>query len=280
MSEDYREVTPPLTAQMLEPLPEDCLGILFDQPLADEEYRALAALLERHPAKELYALQLASAPNPISGLGFLRHFPNLQRFACNLHPLQSFDGIQSLNHIDKLTIFRPDIELSAAPLGELTTLRELWLDGHYCDLSVLANLTGVTYMKMGYAGKLTDLSFLPPSVTTLSMNLGSITNIDALAVLPNLTCVRTHAAVCDGKFWREMDDRWSLDRPSSHRSTPGGLSESICAAALLACRVRMGGATAGGCAASSAPVGRVRSGERSGKRRARSGRHVPPWSAV
>lgn len=192
MSEDYREVAPPLTAQMLEPLPEDCLGILFDQPLADEEYRALAALLERHPAKELYAVQLASAANPITDLGFLRHFPNLQRFACNLHPLQSFDGIQSLNHIDKLTVFRPDVTLSAAPLGELTTLRELWLDGHYRDLPVLVNLTGVTYMKMGYAGKLADLNFLPPSVTKFSMNLGSITNIDALAALPNLTWLAFH----------------------------------------------------------------------------------------
>jgi hypothetical protein len=177
---------------MLAPLPKECLGILLDQPFADEEYRALAALLERHPEKELYALQLASAPNPITNLGFLRHFPNLQRFACNLHPLQSFDGIQSLRKIDKLTIFRPDRELSVEPLGELITLRELWLDGHYRDLSALANLTSVTYVKMGYAGKLSDLTFLPSSVTKFSMNLGSITNIDALSALPSLTWLAFH----------------------------------------------------------------------------------------
>jgi hypothetical protein len=203
-----REVTSPLTPQMLEPMPEDCLGILFSEPLADEEYRALAAVLERQPDKKLYALQLSSAPHPITSLGFLRHFPNLERFTCNLHPLESFDGIQSLRHVKKLTVMRPDAKLSAAPLGELVTLRELWLDGHYRDLSALANLTSVTYAKMGYAGKLPDLSFLPPSVTKFSMNLGSITNIDALAALPNLTWLAFHKV-------RSLADLTSLAKATS-----------------------------------------------------------------
>lgn len=193
MGKEYnREVTSPLTAQMLAPLPEDCQGIRFSEPLADEEYRALATMLERQPDKKLYALQLSSAPNPITDLGFLRHFPNLQRFTCNLHPLESFEGIQSLREVKKLTVMRPDVELSAAPLGELVALRELWLDGHYHDLSVLTNLTAVFDVSMGYAGKLSDLTFLPPSVTKFTMNLGSITNIDALAALPNLTWLAFH----------------------------------------------------------------------------------------
>ncbi|MDX1873391.1 hypothetical protein SBI67_14815 [Mycolicibacterium sp. 120266] len=192
MSGDYREVTHPLTTQMLAPLPEDCLGILFDQPLADEEYRELAALLERHPGKELYALQLASATNPIADLRFLQYFPSLQHFSCNLHLLESFEGIQSLRKLKKLMVFRPDRKLSAAPLSDLITLRQLWLDGSYSDLAALNYLNAVTYIKMGYAGKLSDLSFLPPSVTKFSMNLGSTTNIDALGALPNLTWLAFH----------------------------------------------------------------------------------------
>lgn len=195
---DYRDVASPLTADMLSPLPEDCAGIAVDDPLTDSEYRQLAALLESHPDKNLYAIQLEpqyGGPEPsqlFSDLGFLRFFPNLQRFSCKLEYLQRLDGVEHLTNARQIHIRKTLRPMSAAPLATLTNLDELWLDGHYNDRDALRNLSGLTYFKLGYAGKVADLKFLPPNITRFSMNLGSISDIGALTTLLNLQRVSFH----------------------------------------------------------------------------------------
>lgn len=189
----YRPVTSPLTREALAPLPADCKGIQFSQPLAEDEYRQLAALLEHHPDKELFALQLDSTRHEhIVDLGFLQFFPNLRIFASTLELLQSLAGIEHLQRATKLVFFKSLHQMSAAPLATLTTLDDLWLDGHFTDRGTLRQLTRLTNFKMGYAGKVHDLSFLPPNLTRFSMNLGSVTDISALADLPNLQRLLFH----------------------------------------------------------------------------------------
>jgi hypothetical protein len=189
----YRGVTSPLTPDMLAPLPDDCDGIDFEQPLSDDEYRQVAELLEQYPDKRLYALQLGSTRQPhITDLGFLRFFPHLRRFSCNLEMLQTLDGIEHSKQADEIRIFEPLRRLSAAPLATLSDLDVLWLDGQYSDRHALRELTGVTNFKMGYAAKLPNLGFLPPNLIRFSMNLGSVTDITALADLPHLQRLSFH----------------------------------------------------------------------------------------
>jgi Leucine-rich repeat (LRR) protein len=189
----YRRVTSPLTPDALAPLPEDCKGIQLSQPMAEDEYRQLADLLDRHPDKELFALQVDSTRHEhITDLGFLQFFPGLRIFASTLELLQSLEGIEHLQRVEKLFINKALHRMSAAPLATLTSLRELWLDGQFSDRDVLRGLTGVTNFKMGYAAKLTDLSFLPPNLTRFSMNLGSVTDISALTDMPHLQKLLFH----------------------------------------------------------------------------------------
>ena len=195
---DYRDVASPLTTDMLASMPEDCAGIAFEDRLTDSEYHQLAALLERQPDKNLYAIQLeprhgGPGPDaPITDLGFLRFFPNLQRFSCKLEYLQRLDGVEHLKNAREIHIRKTLRNMSAVPLAALTNLGELWLDGHFSDREALRNLTGLIYFKMGYAGEVADLNFLPPSITRFSMNLGSITDISALTALPNLHRLSFH----------------------------------------------------------------------------------------
>jgi len=188
----YRTVASPLTPEALTPLPEDCPGIEFSDPLADDEYRQLAELLERHPDKELFALQVKSDRPAITNLEFLRFFPHLRAFASTLVHLETLEGAQHLVQVRKLLFHKAVQRMSAAPLAGLTSVDDLWLDGHFTDLGALRELTGLTNFKMGYAGKVQDLSFLPPNLTRFSMNLGSVTDISALADLPHLQRLSFH----------------------------------------------------------------------------------------
>jgi hypothetical protein len=189
----YRGVTSPLTPDMLAPLPDDCDGIDFEQPLTDDEYRQVAALLEQYPDKRLYALQMDSTRQThITDLKFLQFFPHLRRFSCNLEMLQTLEGIEHLKQPDEIRIFKPVRKISAAPLTALTALDVLWLDGQYSDRDALRELTGVTNFKMGYAAKLPNLGFLPPNLARFSMNLGSVTDISALNDLPYLQRLSFH----------------------------------------------------------------------------------------
>jgi hypothetical protein len=150
----YRRVASPLTTDATAPLPTDCKGIKLDQPLADHEYRQLAALLEDQPDKELFVLQLDSThQEPITNLRFLQFFPQLRIFAGTLELLQSLDGIEHLQQAHTIVLHKANHRMSAAPLAPLTALRDLWLDGQFTDREAIRNLSGVTNFKMGYAAK-------------------------------------------------------------------------------------------------------------------------------
>ena len=189
----YRRVTTPLVPEALEPLPAEAEGIQFAEPLLEDDYRQLASLLERHPDKRLLALQLDSTRREhITDLSFLEFFPNLRIFTSSLELLRTLDGIEHLEAVEDLQVFKAQRRMSASPLATLSTLEKLWLDGEFSDRAALGSLTGVTDLSMGYAPKLADLSFLPPNLTRFAMNMGSVTDISALAELPHLQRLSFH----------------------------------------------------------------------------------------
>lgn len=188
-AEGYRDVASPLTAEMLAPLSPNCPGVSIVEPLTDTDYQMIAELLAGYLDKGLYVSQLqtpewSSRPfvdHPITDLEFLRFFPSLQRFACNLFYLKSLDGLQHLKACTWLQVFKSPSRLSAAPIGELAKLDYLMLDGQVRDLDTLRTLPNLTTLSLGYARKLPGLDFLPASLRTFSMNRGSITDISAVA---------------------------------------------------------------------------------------------------
>lgn len=190
---EYRRLTSPFTADSLADLDDDHEGIAFGEPLSEGEYRQLAELFDRQPDKYLFALQLTSTTHThITDLGFLRFFPNLRRFASNVEWLQTLDGIEHLQHAERVSIYKAQRRMSAAPLAALTGLGQLMLDGQYSERDALRGLTGLTDFSMGYATKLADLSFLPPNLTRFSMNSGSVIDIGALADLRHLQTLELH----------------------------------------------------------------------------------------
>lgn len=174
---------------MLAPLSPKSPGVAVDEPLTDSEYQAVAEFMDDYPEKKLYVSQLetpewSSRPfveHPITDLEFLRFFPKLQRFACNLYYLKSLDGLRHLKSCTRLQVYKSPARLSVAAIGQLTELDYLMLDGQTRDLDALKALPNLTTLSLGYARKLPGLDFLPASVREFSMNLGSITDISALA---------------------------------------------------------------------------------------------------
>lgn len=195
---ESRVVESPLTAEMLAVLPTDCPSVVIHGPLTDDEYQRVAALLEEYPDKNMHAIQLQPSyggkepATPITDLEFLRHFPKRVSFTCSLEYLQSLDGIEHLQSARKIVKFKTPRRMSAAPLATLTNLEHLTLDGHFTGRDALRQLTGLTDFSMGYAGKVNELTFLPPNITRFSMNLGSITDISDLITHPTLERVDFH----------------------------------------------------------------------------------------
>jgi hypothetical protein len=111
---------------------------------------------------------------------------------CSLEYLPSLDDVERLQNADDLRFFKALQRMSAAPLAALTDLDVLWLDGQFSDRDALRELIGLTNFKMGYAAKIPDPSFLPQNLTRFSMNLGSVTEIRALADLPSLQHLLFH----------------------------------------------------------------------------------------
>ncbi|GAB5896114.1 hypothetical protein OKHIL_19210 [Mycolicibacterium mageritense] len=185
-TEGYRDVASPLTSEMLAPLPPASPGVSVVEPLTEADYQTVAEFLSEYPDKKLFVMQLkpeswSPQRTPITDLEFLRFFPKLQRFVCDLFYLKSLDGLQHLKACTWLQIYKSPARLSAAPIGELTGLDYLMLDGQTRDLGTLKTLPNLTTLSLGYARKLPGLDFLPASLRTFYMNRGSITDISALA---------------------------------------------------------------------------------------------------
>ncbi|MGJ6127238.1 hypothetical protein QN239_32170 [Mycolicibacterium sp. Y3] len=189
--ERYRRVGPSLTSQMLAPLPAESPGISLTEPLSDAEYKQLGEFLADYPDKELFVMQVKPAEwsgkplveREIADLEFLRLFPKLKRFACDMFYLESFDGLRHLRgECTSLMINNPaPRRMSVRVLSELSKLEYLMLDGPTRDLDALKSLPNLTTLSLGYARKLPGLDFLPSSLRSFTMNLGSITDISAIA---------------------------------------------------------------------------------------------------
>ncbi|WP_139170321.1 leucine-rich repeat domain-containing protein [Mycolicibacterium fluoranthenivorans] len=185
----FRSVASPLTPDMLAPLPAESPGVSFEEPLTDADFQALSDFIADYPDKKLFAMQLGpaswseepSVEREITDLEFLRFFPKLKRFTCDMFYLKSLDGLRHLDACTELRIYKSPTRMSVQVVGELDKLEYLMLDGQTRDLSALESLPNLTTLSLGSARKLPGLDFLPRSLRSFTMNLGSITDISAIA---------------------------------------------------------------------------------------------------
>ena len=87
-----REVRSPFARDMLEPIDEMTV-VQFDRPLRTEDYGGLAVVLEDRPAVTLRVHGPFDGPDGPADLGFLVHFPRLERLALDLSNLRDLDGL-------------------------------------------------------------------------------------------------------------------------------------------------------------------------------------------
>jgi internalin A len=181
----WREVssTKPPSAQP--PLDADETDVWVETELPEAEYARLA---EWFAGREEVWLHLRQHGAP--DLSPLRHFPGLRRLVVTNLRLKSWDGIEhvadSLEHIGMGdTTLNP---VSVAPLGCLTRLKSLGLNGPVKHGEVVGSLTTLEHLTLRSV-RIDHASVMPnlTGLTTLNVHLGSADpDLSWLAALPRL----------------------------------------------------------------------------------------------
>src|SRR5690349_1402452 len=89
----YRMIGSPLTEAMLTPLDPRCEHVQFSGPLSDNDYIKLAHFMRDYPK---VSLRTFFGLNPMEDLEFLRFFPDLEHFQCELINLKTLSGLRHL----------------------------------------------------------------------------------------------------------------------------------------------------------------------------------------
>lgn len=176
----FREVSSPLTEDMLAPLPPECRRIQFSRDLRDNEYIALAQLLEDHPNVTLRAY--GGQNNTLRDLEFLRWFPRLRRFAADLLDVNGIAGLRHLpEDLELLHLGQTRRPISLEPLRQFPGLRRLFLEHHTKDLSAIMQLTKLQSLTLRSI-TLRDLQLLRPlaRLRALDLKLGATHDLTLL----------------------------------------------------------------------------------------------------
>jgi hypothetical protein len=137
-----REVSSPLTREMLSPLDPRCTTVQFKSALSGRDYDRLSTFLSKYPDIELRAY--ASYDGSIKNLDFLAQFPTIRRFSVDSiwDSLVSIDGLRYLRaDLRQLSIGQTKKTFSLSLLSRFAELKELWLEKHTRDIEVVMTLT-------------------------------------------------------------------------------------------------------------------------------------------
>ncbi len=161
------DVSSPLDMQQLRVRLDDASVVQFSQPLAEAEYRLLAALLAEHPTVTLRAYGF---DEDLATLRFLRWFPRLRRFSvAHLHNLTDLAPLHQLSaDVELLDIGETRKPLNLTPVAAFRDLRQLRIVAHRGGLPELIdanpNLQGLSLWRLPVDQYL-PLIALPPAVT-------------------------------------------------------------------------------------------------------------------
>ena len=189
MLNDYpfiRKVHSPITENQLLPLDPRCQVVQFDSPLTENDFIKLARFLEAYPG---IPLRIYGHYDQTPDLSFLRHFPFLLGFQADVYQLKDINGLDFLpDNLEFLGLGQTKSRISLRPLARFKNLRDLSLEGHTKDFSVISELTNLIYLSLRSIS-LPDLSALIPlkRLRSLALRLGGTKE---LSLLPNLSELR------------------------------------------------------------------------------------------
>jgi hypothetical protein len=168
---DFRQVSSPLTDEMLRPALTGRGVVQFDRRLTDDDFRKLGEWFASYPEMDLRAY--GSYDHSITDLEFLRFFPTLRKFAADAmwDSLSSLDGLRHLPpDLEELGIGATKAKLDLSVLSRFPGLRWLFLEGQTKHLEVISGLTQVDDLTLRSI-TMPDLSLLLPMKRLRSLDL-------------------------------------------------------------------------------------------------------------
>ena len=218
---DFRQVSSPLTDEMLRPAPTGRGVVQFDRRLTDEDFRKLGEWFRAYPEMDLRAY--GSYDHSITDLEFLRFFPTLRKFAADAlwDSLTSLDGLRHLPpDLEELGIGATKVKLDLAVLSRFPELRWLFLEGQTKHLEVISGLTQLYDLTLRSI-TMPDLSLLLPlkGLRSLDLKLGGTRD---LRLLPRV-----------GELW--YLELWMI-RGLTDVSAIGGSRPSVCSSSRRCAR--------------------------------------------
>ncbi|MGV9805296.1 hypothetical protein [Micromonospora chersina] len=168
--------------------------VQFSQPLAEPEYRSLAAVLTDHPTVTLRAYGF---DDNLATLRFLRWFPHLRRFSvAHLHNLTDLAPLHQLSSdVELLDIGETRKPLNLAPITAFHDLRQLRIVAHRRGLPELLNanpgLHGLALWRLPVDQLLPVIAL--PHLQSLALTLGSLKQGKWLLRAPTLRYVALRA---------------------------------------------------------------------------------------
>jgi hypothetical protein len=179
---DFRQVSSPLTAEMLRPSLTGRGVVQFDRRLTDDDFRQLGEWFRFYPEMTLRAY--GSYDHSIVDLEFLRFFPTLRRFGADAlwDSLTSLDGLRHLPpDLEELGVGATRTKLDLAILARFPELTWLFLEGQTKHLEVISGLENLDDLTLRSI-TMPDLSLLMPlrRLRSLDLKLGGSRDLGLL----------------------------------------------------------------------------------------------------
>lgn len=209
---ERRDVSSPLTPEMLRPFSSPTATIQFDSRLTDGDFQILGDWLHDQPAVELRAY--GSYDGSITDLEFLRHFPNVRQFSADAlyGSLGSLDGLRHLRpDLETLGIGLTKSKLDLRVLSRFSELRCLSIEGQTKGLETISRLSSLEALTLRSI-TLPDLSLLVPlhQLRALDLKLGGTRDLGLLPEVGRLEYL---------ELWmvKKLTDLSMIDRLASLR---------------------------------------------------------------
>ena len=187
--DDFRQITSPMTDEMVRPATSERGVVQFDRLPANDELHRLGEWFAAHPGFTLRAY--GSYDGSIRDLEFLRFFPTLRHLSVDAmwDSLASLDGLRHLPaDLESLVVGETRARLDLAPLARFGELRTLYLEGQTRGIDVISGLRALDDLTLRSI-TLPDLSLLLPltGLRSLDLKLGGTRE---LALLPRIGQLR------------------------------------------------------------------------------------------
>ncbi|MEV4691487.1 hypothetical protein AB0K27_10250 [Micromonospora echinospora] len=169
--------------------------VQFDQELQDDEYSALAGLLERHPAVTLRAYGFSEE---LASLRFLQWFPSLARFSLSgLHKVSSLENLRLLpEDLSSLDVGETSAKVDLRPATRFRHLKQLRVVGHSKGLNeLLESLQGLSALSLWRLpiDRVSKPPHLSRTLESIALTLGSLKDPDWILGLDRLRYVAVRA---------------------------------------------------------------------------------------